>query len=84
MILGNHWKDRLAGFCVLGWGLWESVYREGRHETEEKSEMANRPEQSSQVGCHPQGEATLVDKAMNVSMSLEKVPAGPLFISDCY
>lgn len=26
------------------------------------------------MGCHPQGEATVVDKAMNVSVSHEKVP----------
>lgn len=59
--------------------------REGKRHTEKrKLRCQTGPGRSSQVGCHPQGEATVVDKAMNVSVSHEKLPAGLLFISDCY
>lgn len=64
--------------------LWETPERERRRNTEKrKLRSQTGPGKSSQVGCDPQGEATVVDKALNVAVSHEKVPAGPLFTSDC-
>ena len=38
------------------------------------------------MGCHPQGEATVADKAVNVClcMSHEKLLAGSLFMNEDY
>lgn len=64
--------------------MGKSVRKGKRHTEKRKLRCQMGPGRSSQVGCHPQGEATVVDKAMNVSVSHEKLPAGLLFISDCY
>lgn len=87
MILWNTLWLVLGCRVVVGVGgcLWETPQQERRRDTEKRKPRSQTGKGlSSQVGCHPQGEATVADKALNVAVSHEKLPAGPLFISDCY